>query len=78
MSAESQSTEMTRITIEFHAGNEVAGNVGKETRKQFSITVNPVIIASRIEQLNKEYKSQMITEEVFENLDDYPAWFIMY
>lgn len=40
-------------------------------RKQYSITGNPVIIASRLEQLNKEYKSTMIiSKEVFEHLPE--------
>jgi adenylate cyclase len=44
--------------------------VGNESRKQYSVTGNPVIIASRVEQLNKEYKSQLIiTEEVYDKLD---------
>lgn len=61
----------TRIGIGLHAGNVVTGNVGTNARKQYSITGNPVIIASRVEQLNKEYNSQLIlTEEVYEQLDD--------
>jgi len=54
-----------------HAGNVVTGNVGTEDRMQYSVTGNTVIIASRVEQLNKQYKSQLIiTEEVYENLSD--------
>jgi adenylate cyclase len=60
----------TRVGIGLHAGHVVTGNVGNEQRKQYSVTGNPVIIASRVEQLNKTYKSQMIiTEEVFHKLD---------
>ena len=52
----------------------VTGNVGTEARKQYSITGNPVIIASRVEQLNKTYKSQfIITEEVFDKLEEQEA-----
>lgn len=61
----------TRIGIGLHAGYVVTGNVGNESRKQYSVTGNPVIIASRAEQLNKEFKSQLIiTEQVFERLED--------
>ena len=61
----------TRIGIGLHAGYVVAGNVGTKERKQYSITGNPVIIASRLEQLNKEYKSTMIiSKEVFEHLPE--------
>lgn len=60
----------TKIGIGLHAGLVVTGNVGTESRKQYSVTGNPVIIASRVEQLNKTYKSQfIITEEVHQKLD---------
>jgi class 3 adenylate cyclase len=59
----------TRVGIGLHAGNVVTGNVGTDIRKQYSVTGNTVIIASRVEQLNKEYKSQLIiTEEVYEHI----------
>ena len=48
----------------------VTGNVGNDARKQYSVTGNPVIIAARVEQLNKTYKTQLIiTEEVYEKLE---------
>jgi adenylate cyclase len=60
----------TKIGIGIHAGNIVTGNVGTPERKQFTITGNTVILASRIEQLNKEFGSQLlISEEVFQNID---------
>jgi class 3 adenylate cyclase len=60
----------TKVGIGLHAGHVVTGNVGNEARKQYSVTGNPVIIASRVEQLNKEYKSQLlITEEIYNKLD---------
>ena len=49
-----------RIGIGLHAGEAVCGNVGSALRKQYSITGNVVILASRIEQLNKEYGSQIL------------------
>ena len=59
----------TKVGIGLHAGFVVTGNVGTEARKQYSVTGNPVIIASRVEQLNKTYKSQLIiTEEVYTKL----------
>ena len=59
----------TVLGIGIHAGLVVTGNVGTETRKQYSVTGNTVIIAARVEQLNKTYGSQMIiTEEVFVHL----------
>lgn len=48
------------IGIGLHAGEAVSGNVGSPLRKQYSITGNVVILASRIEQLNKHYGSQIL------------------
>jgi len=65
--------QKTKIGIGLHAGFVVTGNVGNEARKQYSITGNPVIIASRMEQLNKTYHSRLIiTEEVYTKLDNPP------
>ena len=56
----------THVGIGLHSGYVVAGNVGTSIRKQYSITGNTVILSSRIEQLNKEYNSQLlISEEVY-------------
>ena len=61
----------TKVGIGLHAGHVVTGNVGNEARKQYSVTGNPVITASRVEQLNKHYKSQLIiTQQVYDKLDD--------
>ena len=48
------------VGIGVHAGEAVTGNVGSAERKQYSITGNVVILASRIEQLNKVYGSQLL------------------
>jgi len=61
----------TRIGIGLHAGDAVSGNVGSAERKQYSITGNVVILASRIEQLNKEFGSQiLVSREVLERAGD--------
>lgn len=59
----------TAIGIGLHSGPMVAGSIGNEHRKQFSITGAPVIVASRIEQLNKKYHSEfLISGEVFQRI----------
>ncbi len=61
----------TRLGIGMHYGEAVTGNIGSSVRKQYSITGNVVIMASRIEQLNKKYNSQLlISKEVLQNLPD--------
>jgi adenylate cyclase len=44
----------TVIRMGINAGEVVTGNVGTSERKQYSVTGQPVIIAARLEQINKE------------------------
>lgn len=53
----------TRVGIGLHTGHVVAGNIGNDFRKQYSLTGSTVNIASRIEQLNKVYSSQFLISE---------------
>lgn len=56
----------TRIGIGIHTGEVVTGNIGTIHRQQYSITGNVVILATRIEQLNKKFQSQLlISEDVY-------------
>lgn len=60
----------TRLGIGIHYGEAITGNIGTEIRRQYSIVGNVVIQASRIEQLNKEFKSQLlVSREVFGQID---------
>jgi adenylate cyclase len=63
-----------KVGIGLHAGEAVSGNVGTAERKQYSVTGNVVILASRIEQLNKAYGSQLlVSREVLERCGDVAA-----
>ena len=60
----------TKIGIGIHTGEVITGNIGPEHRQQYSITGSVVIIASRIEQLNKQYGSQLlVSENVIESIN---------
>jgi adenylate cyclase len=54
----------TKIGIGIHAGDVVTGNVGTSERKQYSVTGQAVIIAARIEQLNKDLNSSLLISKV--------------
>jgi len=59
----------TTVGIGLHAGEALTGTVGSKLHKEYKITGDVVNLASRIEQLNKEYKSQLlISDDVWENL----------
>ncbi len=61
----------TRIGIGLHYDEAVTGNIGSSTRKQYSITGKVVIMASRIEQLNKKYNTcLLISKEVYNHLNN--------
>lgn len=53
-----------KLGIGIHSGNVVAGEVGNDFRKSYSLAGSNVIITSRIEQLNKVFKSQFLISDV--------------
>ena len=60
-----------KIGIGLNSGKIMAGNVGNEIRKFYSITGTNVIIASRIEQLNKKFNSQfLVSENIYSKIKD--------
>jgi adenylate cyclase len=60
----------TNIGIGIHVGDAVTGNIGTIERQQYSITGSVVILAARIEQLNKDYYSQiLVSEDVVHQMD---------
>ncbi|ANQ48098.1 adenylate/guanylate cyclase domain-containing protein [Flammeovirga sp. MY04] len=59
-----------KIGIGLHSGNIVAGNIGNDERKAYSLTGKNVIIAARIESLNKTYNNQfLISENIFDRME---------
>lgn len=59
----------TRIGIGIHKGAAITGNIGSAVRSQYSVTGNVVILASRIEQLTKEYDAPLlISAEVYDSV----------
>ena len=62
----------TRLGIGLHYDEAVTGNIGSSLRKQYSITGKVVIMASRIEQLNKKYRTNLlISREVYNRLNEH-------
>ena len=57
----------TRIGLGLHTGDVVTGNIGNESRKQYSISGSAVIIAFRVEQLNKQFGSELLITDAVKN-----------
>jgi adenylate cyclase len=57
----------TRIGIGIHTGDVITGNIGNEIRKQYSISGSAVIIAFRVEQLNKEFHTEILITDAVKN-----------
>jgi len=70
---EKKNLPMTTIGIGLHAGEAVTGNIGSAQRQQYSVTRIVVILAARIEQLNKEFRSEILASaEVMKQVKHLP------
>src|ERR1700754_1973244 len=58
-----QALDAARIGIGIHSGEVVIGNVGTAECQQNSISGSVVILAARIEQMNKKFDSQLLVSE---------------
>lgn len=59
----------TKVGIGLHTGKIITGNIGNNIRQQYSIAGKNVIMAARLEQANKIYKTNfLLSQEVHDKI----------